>query len=350
MLKGLTLQELAAKIDANKADKHDMIADTRTTVMTVAAPTPTDGLALHIQDQGSFPIQPVAHRQIAERTGIPAKYYDRMAANAPYLLASNVNHWFAANPEQRMVRTMGGRVRAFLSNRYQRIENEEIAQTVLPILAEIPGVQVISSEITESRMYIQAITPRRMAVKVGDEVQAGVIISNSEIGLGSVSVSPLVYRLVCKNGMVSSDGRLRAYHVGRLIADNDALWADDTRKADDRAVLLKVRDTVTAAVDAVKFRERVERMSGLTTMSVGGNPAKAVEVLAQKVGASGDETAGILRALIEGADLSAWGMLNAVTAQAHTAANYDRSVELETAGGALLDLAPNQWREILEAA
>jgi len=348
MLKGLTLQELAAKIDANKADKRDMIADTRTTAVVVG----DDGLALHVDDQGTFPIQPIAHRQIAERTGIPAKYYDRMAANAPGLLASNVNHWFASNPEDRMVRTMGGRVRAFLSNRYQRIENEEIAQTVLPILAEIPGVQVISAEITESRMYIQAITPRRMAVKVGDEVQAGVIISNSEIGLGSVSVSPLVYRLVCKNGMVSSDGRLRAYHVGRLIADNDALWADDTRKADDRAVLLKVRDTVTAAVDAVKFRERVERMSGLTEMRMvtGASAVKAVEVLAAKVGATDQEAKGILQSLIEGADLSARGMLNAVTAQAHTAANYDRSVELETAGGALLDLAPNQWREILEAA
>lgn len=67
-------------------------------------------------------------------------------------------------------------------------------------------------------------------------------------------------------------------------------------------------------------------------------------------GATDQEAKGILQSLIEGADLSAWGMLNAVTAQAHTATNYDRSVELETAGGALLDLAPNQWREILEAA
>ena len=59
--------------------------------------------------------------------------------------------------------------------------------------------------------------------------------------------------------------------------------------------------------------------------------------------------AGILRSLIEGGDLSAWGLLNAVTAQAHTA-EYDRAVEFEAAGGTLLTLAPTEWSRMLEAA
>ncbi len=276
-----------------------------------------------------------------------------MRAQQPELLAANVNTWLSRAPqkERRMIRTLGGDVRAFLSNAYQRIENEEIAEVVLPILADIPGVEIVSAEITERRMYIQATTPSTLAVKVGDEVRAGVIISNSEVGQGAVSISPMVYRLVCLNGMICPDGRFRGYHVGRRVEDTVALYADDTKRADDRAVLLKVRDHVKAAVDQIKFRERVQIMSGLAEAKVTGNPESAIEVLAKKVGASEAERSGILRSLIEGGSLTAWGLLNAVTAQAHSEKlSYDRAVDFEAMGGQLLELHPREWKTILEAA
>ena len=39
-------------------------------------------------------------------------------------------------------------------------------------------------------------------VKVGDAVQAGIAISNSEVGQGSLRVEALDYRLVRTNGMI----------------------------------------------------------------------------------------------------------------------------------------------------
>jgi Domain of unknown function (DUF932) len=349
MKTGLSLSELAAKIEGNKELKQDYIADTSQTTMQVQN---DKTVVLELPgDTGTFPIMPMAHDQIGARTKIPAQYYDRMLAEAPDLLATNVNTWFRKNPEKRMVRTLGGDTRAFLSNRYNRIENEEIAEVVLPILADIPDVRIISSEITERRMYIQALAPRvEGQVKVGDLVQAGICISNSETGHGAVSIAPLVYRLVCLNGMIANDGKLRANHVGGRIEETEALYQDDTRKADDRAILLKVRDHVRNAIDAVAFARRVEAMSGLTTATVTGSPEAAIEVLAKKIGASEGERSGILRSLIQGGDLSAWGLLNAVTAQAHSAESYDRSVEFERMGGALLELPRHEWRTVLEAA
>jgi hypothetical protein len=353
MRTGLSLSELAAKIEGNKALKQDFIADTKATTMqvqndkTIVLELPQPGSAI----ANTFPVLKLAHDQIGARTGIPAKYYDRMLTEAPDLLATNVNAWFRKNPEKRMVRTLGGDARAFLSNRYNRIENEEIAEVVLPILADIPEVRILSSEITEKRMYIQALTPRvEGKVALNDVVQCGVVISNSETGHGAVSISPLVYRLRCLNGMIANDGRLRANHVGGRIEETEALYADDTRKADDRAILLKVRDHVRNAVDAVAFAKRVEAMSALTTAKVIGDPERVIEVLAKKVGATDGERTGILRSLIEGGDLTAWGLLNAVTAQAHTSKDYDRSVEFERMGGALLELPRSEWRSVLEAA
>lgn len=353
MKTGLTLMQLAAKIEANKELKQDYIAPTQKTTMVVQDdgatalqfPVPTAA-----PDQ-QFPILPIAHNQIAGHLDIPRKYYDRMLTSRPDLLATNVNAWLHQKPDTRMVRTLGGDVRAFLSNRYNRIENEEIASVVLPILADIPDVKIVSAEITERRMYIQAVTPRTQGeVQKGDVVQAGVVISNSEVGMGAVSIAPMIFRLVCLNGMIAADGKLRANHVGGRIDETEQLYADDTRQADDRAVLLKVRDHVRNAVAAIAFDQRLERMRDLTGIKITGNPEQAVEVLAKKVGMQEGERGGILRSLIEGGDLSAWGMLNAITAQAHTATSYDRSVEFEAMGGQLLELPRSGWREILEAA
>ena len=357
MLKGLTLSQLAAKIEGNRDLKRDYIADTSAITMQVQ----TDGVPVlefsHGQvpsgplDNGltTFPLLPLAHDQIGNRTAIPSKYYDRMLTEAPDLLAANVNAWFRKEPKKQMIRTLGGDVRAFLSNKYNRIENEEIASVALPVLAELKGVQIVSSEVTDRRLYIHFVVPTiEGEVKKGDIVQAGGIISNSEVGCGSCSVSGFLWRLVCLNGMKTGD-TFRKNHVGRKIEDSEMLWADDTRQADDRAILLKVRDMVKAVVDETRFKVQLAKMQGLTEGKITGSPERVVEVLANKIGVGELERGGILRSLIEGHDLSAWGILNAVTAQGHTAKTYDRAVEFEGMGGQLLDLPKTEWRELLAA-
>jgi hypothetical protein len=348
MLKGSTLQELAAKIEANQDSKRDLIVDTTSLTMDVDADAAT---TLNIDGQVRFPVLPLAHDQIGARLNIPSKYYDRMRTSAPDLLATNVNAWFRKAPERRMLRTLGGDLRAFLSNRYMRTENEEIASVALPILFDLPNVQIPSCEVTDRRLYIHFVVPGIQGeVKVGDVVQAGGIISNSEVGCGAVSVSGLIWRLWCLNGAKTGDAFRRA-HIGREVQDDGEIeWADDTRRSDDATVLLKVRDMVKAVVDETRFKSQIDKLKELAGIKVTGNPEKAVEVLAAKVGASEGERGGILRALIENGDLSAWGLVNAVTAQAHDARDYDRAVEWEAAGGSLIEMPAAGWREILQAA
>lgn len=350
------LATLAAQIKVNADKKKDYIADTRDTMMEAVAgvegqplelrmniPDPVAGIA-------SLTMNDLAHRQLASHVGIHATYYDRLRAGAPELLAANVNHWLTAQPAKRMVRTMDGRVRAYLSDAYQRIEYEEVAEVALPVLAAVPELQVTSAQITDSRLYIQATTPRiRGEVKKGDVVQAGVLITDSEVGQGAVSVAAVYWRLWCGNGAVSMD-TFRKMHVGRRTEDTEQLWAEDTRRADDRAVLLKVRDMVALALDEVRFGKKLQQMQALTDATITGKEPRVVEVLAKKVGLSGGEAESVLDALIKGKDLTAWGVVNAVTFQAHGAKSYDRAVEYEKLGGALIDMAPSEWKQLLAAA
>ena len=109
-----------------------------------------------------------------------------------------------------------GRIaRAFLSDRYRRIDNLEIANAVLPIFAGVTGMQIMSVEVTSEKLYLKIVDTRKEYACAGDTVQSGVVISNSEVGLGAVAVQPLLYILKCSNGMVVNSMAERKTHVGR---------------------------------------------------------------------------------------------------------------------------------------
>ena len=207
MKTGRNLQEVLVELNRQNKAKQDFISPAQGMRLR------EDGRTFEINhltsnQQEVFGTTPLFHRQVASALGIPAKYYDLMQAQKPTLLAENVNAWFGDKTNSYMVRSMdygGGQVaRALLSERYRRIDNMEIASAVLPLFAGQADMQVMSCEVTENRMYLKIVNKRlEMDVVPGDTVQGGVIISNSEVGLGAVSVQPLLYRLVCTNGMWS---------------------------------------------------------------------------------------------------------------------------------------------------
>lgn len=109
-------------------------------------------------------------------------------------------------------------------------------------------------------MYIKVVNERiQTEVVPGDIVQAGILISNSEVGMGSVSVKPLIYRLVCTNGMVADVG-VGKRHVGRIneSVDGDADHVQYFYKVGDIQIdLYKTRDV--EAEDAEKAKRDAAR-------------------------------------------------------------------------------------------
>ena len=80
-----------------------------------------------------------------------------------------------------------------------------------------------------------------------DELAAQRLELGGTVGCGTLSVQPLIYRLVCKNGLIASDHALRKTHVGRSLtteAESVHVFRDDTLAADDRAFFLKVAVSV----------------------------------------------------------------------------------------------------------
>ena len=180
MNQGKSLVELAQELTRRATAKTDLIVDTRRITIE------PEHAHLSLEGHGDpYPLTKNAHRQLGEWSDIPVKYYKKMLADSPALLAGNVNHWLhhTEKPVERMIRTLDGQARAFLSNKYRRIDNEHVADAALPILLESDEIEVVSCDVTENRLYIKALYPRiEGEVKRGDLVQAGVMISNSEVG------------------------------------------------------------------------------------------------------------------------------------------------------------------------
>ena len=240
--------------------------------------------------------------------------------------------------------------RALLSERYRRIDNMEIATSVLPLFAGNDQYEVMSCEVTENRLYLKVVNHRlEMEVRKGDIVQAGVMISNSEVGLGAVSIQPLVYRLVCTNGMVVNDMGERRHHVGRqakAVEDSFALYSDETMEAEDKAFLLKLRDTTMAAIDESRFSQVVGRLQESMAVPITGKVQDVVQLTAQSYGINAEEQEGILKYLIEGGDLSLYGLSNAVTRASQDVVSYDRATTLEGIGWQVATMEPQQWKQI----
>jgi hypothetical protein len=351
MKQGRTLIGLVEELERQLTTKVDMIVPTQL-MHHITGEAGDTALLIEAPDGSKrFTATESCRRQLADRLKIPFAYFERMRSDQPELLDRNVNTWLHKEPEQRLVRTLDGRARAFLSDRYRRLDNYDLLEHVLPILRELPGARFESMELTDTRMYVKVVTPRvEFEIQPGDIVQAGVVISNSEIGHGSLSVQPLVYRLVCRNGLIAPDHAMRKAHVGRLqeaSTEEITIFRDDTLAAEDKAFYLKVRDVVQAAVSQATFEQTAARMRSALGIKLTGDPVKAVEVLAARYLLNEQERSGVLRSLITEADLSGYGLVNAVTGYAQEVDSYDRATELEQLGGRLLEQSKAEWEALL---
>jgi hypothetical protein len=351
---GRTLPDLASELERQLATKLDMIVPT----LLMSHQTSVDGATtIHIETPDgarAFGTTENFRRQLADKLKIPFAYFERMRTDEAKLLDRNIDTWLHHEQEQRMVRTLDGVARAFLSDRYHRWDNYDLLQQIYPILKQLPDARFESVELTDSRMYLKVVTPQvQCEIQPGDVVQAGVVISNSETGQGSLSVQPLVFRLRCRNGLISADHAMRKTHVGRLSetsTEEVTIFKEDTLAADDTAFFLKVRDIVEAAVSEATFALVADKMRRTLGIPLKGDPVKTVDVLATRYLLNDTERSGVLRSLIAEADLSGYGLVNAVTAYAQEVDDYDRSTELEAIGGKLLDQNRTEWETLAQAA
>jgi hypothetical protein len=364
MKTGLSLQQLAAELERQIETRKDYIAPQgKVDAIVDDGEVKIDGV-----NGKPMALTPFAHNQLTDHLGIPRKYYQRMQAEQPELLASNIRTWLHADPDnRRMLRALDGKIRGVLTPKFRPLDNFDLAQAVFPKLIEMQA-QIMSCELTETRMYIKAILPQLsdeltdgLAFGVGHnnvgtdrgKLVSAIVISNSEVGNGTLRVEPSVFTTWCTNLAILQQAAMKKYHVGRAH-EADSSWEvfrDATREADDKAFWLKVQDVTAAAFDEKLFRAAIAqiRIAGGHAIKSDNLPAvveSAVEVLALPEHTSN----GVLKFLASGGDLTQWGLSSAFTRMAGEAPDYELATQLERAGGTIISLDASQWERVSTAA
>jgi hypothetical protein len=355
MKQGKSWDEIAAGLTEQAKERRDFLAPAETMGMEFAHGTPFLLLDRR-RPETALAVGETAHQQLAEALEIPRPYYERLRDRAPALYVANVEHWLCSSSRIHLVRTLNGTARAFLSDRYRPLDNDALAQAVIPILSE-RGFEIESAEVTNSRIFIKAVTSRiEDAVREGDIVRMAVSISNSEIGAGALRIDPMLYFLACTNGLIIQEDRLRKLHVGRNHGDIEGareFFRDETREADDFVFWLKVRDAIRGILTPERFRMQLARLRSAATDEIRSEPSRVVEVAAKRFNLTTEEQAATLRHFLAGHagrdELTRYGLAQAVSRASQDVKSYERATELEQLSGRIIELSPTQWRPLAEA-
>jgi hypothetical protein len=201
-----TLAEVSNRVDALNHNCHDKLID----VPAISF----DSLQTMKIEGEHHTLRTVAQRSIAWRLGIPFNYLQKCP---PEMQADQMNHWIKEEKwEQLFVRFDGEEVRAIFTPRYKPVDNFEVLAR-LDEMGYTPDTKVQCHH--DAEFMLLSIPDGKRSFKInGDKMTPGISISNSEVGLASLSVSAFILRLVCTNGMVAKTEISASYrHVSTKI-------------------------------------------------------------------------------------------------------------------------------------
>jgi hypothetical protein len=323
----LSFDEAAERIiKAHAEDGH--AADLPVTDLRTWAVAPKDGnfslvpLARHHEPKA---LRSTAFSNLMARLGAPAEFIrDRLPA--PLQLATT--NWLLSTGDDCQAATLrlrGGEIAAVVSGRYAPLDPVELVDTLRTALTrhgllEEVRVRGVASGLVDNMRIILPGETREL--KKGDVSNVGIDISTSCFGRSAVHIAPLIWRLVCSNGMraMSKGEGFSFRHVGDTDRLKSAVAeAIPTALVHARGVMHQWQKAVTFMVQDIEHQ--ISEMRELTIVE----RTNLERALRAETGAP---------ELPEHAPL--YDLVNALTSSAKAAVPA-RRLELEAMAGDLLD-------------
>lgn len=373
-LRNASLSDLNELLTTQQALKHDVVLSARSIVARDGHLCIPGGQAV-ITDDGVTTVgadylpTAVCDEHVAERLGIPIRYVRRMRVEATELWDQNVNHWLAVDGRRMLLRTFAstdptqpGIARALLSEKFRVIDNLDVLLAALDgVRATGEAVTIDSVDISERKMSVKFSAPgiaelapellagyrspfahgaRRAGTSPdpgtvtdagGNQlpiVHAGFVLSNSETGGGAFSLTPRLVVQVCTNGLTMKRDAVRSVHVGGKLDEGIVRYSDETQQRSVELVKSVTADAVRTFLDVAYMRRVLAEMNEHAGAAV-AQPDATITVVANKLKFSDAEREGLLSHFILGGQLTAGGVMQAVTSLAQTVADPDRADEIE---------------------
>jgi len=361
------IENVAQELRRQSAARLDSVADTEDVRFMVAE----DQFCVQVPGiDGLLTINEHAHSQLAEYVGLPksSRLYKRLRAGQSDDVSQLWQTWadlynavFEKQPKRKLFRTMVDRsgeryLRAFLSDRYQILDNDSIFHAAFEA-GNDAGAVPWHARLSDSNFYLYLVSEtltaeidrhmdgaargdhkfyeRQNGGGGGEVHHAACMIRNSEVGAGRIEIRPAIVNSVCSNYLVL-DIAISKIHLGGKIEENDLLTAGTIRKKNE-LFFDELRDIVSGVFDPERFQKYIDSIHGATRDPV-ENPVEAANALQVVYGVSEERRDAILSNFAKGGDTSRYGLISAITLEAHSNDSVvpEVGVELETLGAALL--------------
>jgi hypothetical protein len=259
-------------------------------------------------------LKTIAQRSIAWRLGIPFNY---LAKCPTELQAIQMNHWIEHEKnEQLFLRFDGQDVRAIFTPRYKPVDNFEIL-TRMDDMGYGPETEVQCS-LDPEFMSMSILDGKKSFEINGDKFRPGISISNSEVGLASLSIAAFILRLICTNGMVSKTEISASY----------------------RHVSTKILDEFPATMDKVSYELAAQKHKiGLSMESPVDDPLKTIESFNRQFNLNQPQKDALDWAWQQEAGNTMFAVVNAYTrASQFKGLSAENSYQLQRVGGNILGM------------
>ena len=363
-----TLENILRQISEQASRKADYIAPTdQIQVVTRDGNTNIVMEANKGMPTQQFVTNEVAFNQLASNCDLDVRTARRLRDNENYSREFDnlVNKILVNEPKNKMLRTFDGEqplVRAIVSDKFKTFDNVDLVQAALPQLMESEAQwKIVNGTVTDQRLYMRLKSEVQVAEPaLGDRMANGLMLRNSEVGMGSVEAMQMVFTLACLNGMTSANKTRHTHVTTARGTDEWSLLTSEAKDADNHALQLKLRDVVASYTSRESFDQTVEQMrlahgdiveNGLANPSAVIDSVVQVLKLPKKSGA--DVMAGLMQTIQQAGytnkPVTRAALVNAVTAVGHHV-DPDSQDEWHSHGRTLLELPRNQWETIARAA
>jgi hypothetical protein len=377
--------DVVAPASAIHAHEGNLIISDTVQEMTEAGVTPA---------AGTYRPTKVADEGISAKLGINLAYLRKLRDERPDLWDANVNGWLHGNdlagfPQDnrqfllRLFQAEGdnlGVARALLSDSYKVIDNLDALMATLDGIRQAgTDVEFDGLDLTERRLYARVVAPqirayapallagyrspfggevyvpgrnwtpeqaRQAAAREGRGYRpgsepilfAGFVVSNSEVGDGAWSITPRIVAEICGNGLQITADVARAVHLGSRHEEGVVRYSADTTDKELALITARARDAVATFLSPAYLQAKVTEIERKAGASV-PRPEETVRQVAKAARFSDEMADAILAHFIRGGQLTAGGVMQAVTSVAQTVDDADIAADLEAQALRAMELA-----------
>ena len=313
------------------------------------------GYSIGLGDRYRFPTNRHFNKQLSARCAPGMTAYSRHLHRTGQheLLCHNVNQQLERDEGKAMIRTLGegedAFARAVMSDKYKVVDDREVFDVAMPIIEEQGGFRTLGGNCTDIRTYAKFISRDPIAEIGKRTMYAGFQMSNSEVGQGSASFSAFFFDSFCENGCTFGNiGAFQAKFVHRgaaLETKFGPVFGDRFKLAEIAAIRSAIAEATRKALDPACHTQIAEIIERGHERPITGDIPYVLDEIGRRVGLTeGEREQSLLH--MDGDEAHAYGVQSAITRLAQDANSYDRRIELEEAGGKVLEFSNRAWNSV----